>query len=97
MGLSAALAIDLGRPDVAVAIARRGVDSGVVLFEAAYPVVELGATGSIERALALALTRQESGFNTGAVSPSGALGLMQLMPDTARAVAGRLGQPYESA
>jgi soluble lytic murein transglycosylase len=93
--LSAALAIDLGRPDVAVAIARRGVEQGVVLVDAAYPVVDLGATGSIERALVLALTRQESSFNPQAVSPAGAMGLMQLMPDTAKAVATKLGQPYD--
>jgi soluble lytic murein transglycosylase len=97
LGLSAALALDLGRPDVSVAIARRGVETGVVLFDTAYPVVDLGATGAIERALVLALTRQESSFNTAAVSPSGALGLMQLMPDTARAVATRLNRPYDAA
>jgi soluble lytic murein transglycosylase len=97
LGLSAALALDLGRPDVAVALARRGSETGVVLFDAAYPVVDLGSTGAIERALALSLTRQESSFQTNVVSPAGALGLMQLMPDTARAVAARLGQPYDNA
>ena len=54
------------------------------------PIVDLGNTGSIERALALALTRQESSFNAAAVSTSGALGLMQLLPGTARDVAGRV-------
>jgi soluble lytic murein transglycosylase len=73
------LATELKRPDIALVIARRATENGVTLFEAAFPVVDLGSTGSIERALALAVTRQESAFNSGAVSSSGALGLMQLM------------------
>ena len=75
-------------------MARRATENGVVLFDTAFPVVDLGATGSIERALALAVSRQESSFNAAAVSPSGALGLMQLLPGTARDVAGRLGVPF---
>lgn len=92
--LLAQLAVDLRRPDVALTIARRGAVNGVTLFDASFPVVDLGATGSIERALALALTRQESSFNAAAVSSSGALGLMQLLPGTARDVAGRVGVPF---
>lgn len=92
--LLAQLAVELKRPDVALTIARRGAVNGVTLFDASFPVVDLGATGSIERALALALTRQESSFNAAAVSTSGALGLMQLLPGTARDVAGRVGVPF---
>jgi len=39
------------------------------------------------------LIQQESGGNQSAVSPKGAFGRAQLMPDTARYVAGQLGRP----
>ncbi|MGQ3302264.1 lytic transglycosylase domain-containing protein [Reyranella sp.] len=94
VALLAQLSLDLKRPDVGLTVARRGAENGVVLFDAAFPIVELGATGSIERALALALAKQESSFNAGAVSTSGALGLMQLLPGTARDVAGRAKVPF---
>ncbi len=94
VALLAQLALDLKRPDVGLTVARRGAENGVVLFDAAFPIVDLGATGSIERALALALAKQESSFNASAVSTSNALGLMQLLPTTARDVAGRLKVPF---
>jgi soluble lytic murein transglycosylase-like protein len=42
-----------------------------------------------------AIVQTESGGNPKAVSPKGALGVMQLMPDTARKVAGDLGVPFD--
>lgn len=95
IGLTARLAIELGRPDLAVGIARRAAEAGTVLHQMSYPVVDLGPTGPVERALALALARQESSFYSGAVSPAGAAGLMQLMPGTAQMMAQKLGLPYD--
>jgi soluble lytic murein transglycosylase len=42
-----------------------------------------------------AITRQESNFDTEAVSGANARGLMQLLPSTATLVARRLGVPYQ--
>jgi soluble lytic murein transglycosylase len=42
-----------------------------------------------------AIARQESQFDRQIVSSAGARGLMQLMPGTAREVAGKLGMGYE--
>jgi len=94
VGLTARLALELGMPEVAVGIARRAVENGIVLFQTSFPVVDLGDTGPIERALVLALTRQESNFQVDARSPANALGLMQLIPTTAQAMATKLNLPF---
>ncbi|HCX68630.1 MAG TPA: hypothetical protein DHK64_14170, partial [Rhodobiaceae bacterium] len=44
----------------------------------------------VETALVYGLSRQESEFDPQALSPAGARGLMQLMPRTARMVAGQV-------
>ena len=82
------LARDLGRIDLAVAVAKRSAQAGVPLIAYSYPVIEpIAQERSPEPPLLLAVSRQESEFNAGAVSSAGALGLMQLMPQTAREVA----------
>ncbi|MEM7289708.1 MAG: lytic transglycosylase domain-containing protein, partial [Pseudomonadota bacterium] len=50
--------------------------------------------GSDNKALAYAISRQESAFDKAAVSGANARGLMQLLPGTAKAVARRTGNPY---
>ena len=88
------LASDLGRPDLAVRAAKYAARQGVVL-PLGYPTISFPQNGGPEVALLHALSRQESEFNTEAVSPAGARGLMQLMPATAKHVAKNLGISYK--
>jgi soluble lytic murein transglycosylase len=57
-----------------------------VIPAALFPIPRWEPQGgfTVDRALIYAIMRQESGFNAGAVSGDGALGLMQIMPDTGR-------------
>ena len=86
--LVARLARDGGRDDLGLLVARRSDRDGVTLLEAGWPVPAFAAQEvAAEKALVLALIRQESGFMPEVVSPAGARGLMQLLPSTAEQVA----------
>jgi len=86
--LTARAASALGLPDVAVLTARLAGRHGVVLPHLGWPVPYRPTAGA-EAPLVLALMRQESSFDPGIVSAAGAVGLMQLMPETARQVGGQ--------
>lgn len=88
--LTATLALQLGLPDTAVFVARRVGRDGGMLPQTGWPM-PFTPPAPLDPAVALAIMRQESSFDVGAVSPSGARGLMQLMPFTAQGVAKKLG------
>ncbi len=92
--LIAQLGMQLDRPDVAVAAAKKASYAGVTLLAEGYPLTELPPGGNVEPPLVLAMTRQESAFDQAAVSAAGAHGLMQLMPATAHRVAKSLRLPF---
>lgn len=92
--LLAHLVVKLGRPDIAIAVAKKASYAGVTLLDEGYPITELPPGGGAERPLVLAMTRQESAFDREAISTAGARGMMQLMPATASHIAKTLHMPF---
>ena len=84
-----------GLPSVAILVSGVMRDRGVleinddIIYSAQYPLPNWEPMGgwSIDRALLLAITKQESGFKQNAKSGAGANGVMQIMPNTAKRVA----------
>lgn len=95
--LVARLATALGRPDQAVWVARRAGAHGAMLVEDGWPMPYPAPANSAEPAVVFAITRQESNFESEAVSTANARGLMQLLPATAQSVARRLSIPHQPA
>lgn len=89
IGLQAPRAIVPGTP---AAIALAGGYTGPYLALARAAAVRNG----VPEHLFLRLVLQESGWNSGAVSPKGAIGPAQLMPATARALGVEIGDPLQN-
>ncbi|MEQ8653414.1 MAG: lytic transglycosylase domain-containing protein [Kiloniellales bacterium] len=90
----AAMSQNLGRIDLQVKAGKAARRKGFVLIDDLFPRPAWVRPGTPEQALVLALIRQESEFNERARSHADALGLMQLLPSTAKGVAARLGLGY---
>jgi soluble lytic murein transglycosylase len=97
LALLAALAEARGDHFLALRVGKIAANRGLAIGALSHPVGVIPASADISgtgQALAYAVARQESEFKIGAVSGAGALGLLQLLPGTAKDMAKKNGLPY---
>ena len=94
--LAADYAHEIGYEDAAVRIAKKAERDGYIMPNYLFPIIESAVNAGlpIHPAFSHGIMRQESAFDQFAQSGAGALGLMQLMPPTAKETAGKAGLPY---
>lgn len=91
------LALRLGVPDIAVTVARHAGRDGVFLLRSGWPLPYTPPDSTLPKGFVMGLMRQESSFNPDAISPSNAIGLMQLKPSTAADMVRVAGLPASAA
>lgn len=93
--LGARLALEIGQKRYAVEANKQLLQRlGEFMFFEGYPVLDSLPTQRPERALVHAIIHRESMFDTTAISPVGARGMMQVMPATAAQVSKSLQLKY---
>ena len=95
MAKLAGMAEELRIPYLQLMLGKRAAQYNVMLERHFYPLHPILVNKKdIAPELGLAIARRESEFFAGAISRVGALGLMQVMPKTAKEMAGKLGVRY---
>lgn len=92
-----ALATAIRDEHIALRLAKVVAQSGDVMQDAYFPLTDLArARHPVPTELVLSIARRESEFDPAVTSGVGARGLMQLMPGTAKEVAGELNMTYST-
>lgn len=93
--LASELAVRINRPDLGVMVGRSAGINGLRDYvRTGFPIVPITPENQPSWTMIHAIARQESQFDRKIVSRAGARGLMQLMPGTAREVAGKTGVAF---
>lgn len=99
--LIAELFREIDKTAISVRVAKRASYQHTLLTDYLYPVIPMPRFAGVgqppEPALVLGFIRQESEFNPKAVSAAGAIGILQLVPSTAKLVARKNGIAYSGA
>jgi soluble lytic murein transglycosylase len=99
IAMLAARAERSGNHQLSLQVGKIAYGRGIDVAALAFPIGVIPANANISgsgKALAYAIARQESAFNPAAVSSANARGLLQLLPKTAKAVAGRHGMAFSA-
>lgn len=92
------MALAWDEPHLALLVGKAAAERGLILPHAYYPTPDFVPDGlKVSRALALSIARRESEFDPAARSSADARGLMQVLPGTAKLMAGKLGKPFDAA
>jgi len=94
--LLAQLALKNERYELAIKISKLASKRGYLLNAEAYPLPDYQLRDTPEKALVLGLIRQESMFNPTVTSAAQAVGLMQMLPSTAKATAKKLDLSFSA-
>lgn len=98
IGRMAGMALEADEPYVGLVLAKEAADRGAIWPSAYFPLVGLDHLDlPVPTELTLAIARRESEFNPEAVSSVGALGLMQVMPETGKMMAAKVGVAFSKA
>ncbi|MCD6034525.1 MAG: hypothetical protein K0R63_266 [Rickettsiales bacterium] len=88
--------LTINKPSLAIAAASEAYKQGLIFSSGFYPVLGGLPKLSAPTNLVHSIIRQESHFTQDAQSSAGAMGLMQLIPSTARHMSQQLGVSYNS-
>lgn len=95
--LITSLGQQIGHPFLSIEAAKQSSREGALLIDKGYPRLMHFPQIGPEKALILAIIRQESSFDKMAISSAGAQGLMQLLPSTAKESARALNLNFSTS